>query len=145
MDARFSQITENFWVGPQVTDADLKAAADAGVSLVISNRMDGEEPGQPLIKDIETRATGLGLSFVSLPVGPMGINEAMLNAFQEAVDKTSGGVLAYCKSGFRSVMVRAMASVRTGTDIDTVIQEALGAGFDIRGHTALLEAVAPDQ
>ncbi|MEO0400246.1 MAG: TIGR01244 family sulfur transferase [Pseudomonadota bacterium] len=140
MATPFIPLTETFFVAPQITAEDLDAARASGVSLIINNRPDHEEPGQPLGATIEAAAKALGLDYVAVPVGAAGISERDLDAFDEAIAATSGAVLAYCRSGTRSTILRAMARARAGTPIDALIQEAANAGYNLEGHRPLLEA-----
>ena len=107
---------------------------------VINNRPDGEELGQPKGADIEAAAKALGLSYVSIPVGPMGVSPAHLDAFDAAAAANRGGVLAYCRSGTRSTIVRALSEARAGRPVDAIISEAAQAGYNIAGQRAALEA-----
>ena len=141
MTTRFTQLAEGFFVAPQIFVEDVKAAADMGVKLVINNRPDGEEAGQPAGAEIETAAAAAGIAYLAIPVGAMGINENMLNAFAEAVAAAEGPVLAYCRSGTRSTVLRAVAGAKAGRSIDEIIAEAANAGYDISGQRGLLEAV----
>ncbi|WP_309605754.1 beta-lactamase hydrolase domain-containing protein, partial [Phenylobacterium sp.] len=43
----FRRVTEDLSVAPQIGVADVAEAARQGFSLIINNRPDGEEPGQP--------------------------------------------------------------------------------------------------
>jgi uncharacterized protein (TIGR01244 family) len=141
MTENFIPLAPNFWVSPQIAADDLAAAKALGVMLVINNRPDGEEFGQPRGADIEAAATALGLSYASIPVGPMGISSADLDAFDAAVAANTGGVLAFCRSGTRSTIVRALSEARAGRPVDEIISEAAEAGYNIAGQRRALEAV----
>lgn len=140
MSDSFIPLAPNFWVSPQIRAEDLAAAKGLGVTLVINNRPDGEELGQPKGADIEAAAKALGLSYVSIPVGPMGVSPAHLDAFDAAAAANRGGVLAYCRSGTRSTIVRALSEARAGRPVDAIISEAAQAGYNIAGQRAALEA-----
>ncbi|MDZ7628940.1 MAG: TIGR01244 family sulfur transferase [Parvularculaceae bacterium] len=140
MSADFIPLAPNFWVAPQISVDDLDAAKALGVSLVINNRPDGEEFGQPNGAEIEKGAIALGLTYVSIPVGPMGVSPADLDAFDAALSSNRGGVLAFCRSGTRSTIVRAFAEARRGRPVDEVIGEAAEAGYNIAGQRRMLEA-----
>ena len=55
------KIDERTYVSGQVDPADLPAIKAAGVAMIVNNRPDGEEPGQPAAAAIETAARAAGL------------------------------------------------------------------------------------
>ncbi len=140
MPADFRELAPRFWVSPQIGAEDLAAAKARGVTLIINNRPDGEEFGQPRGADIEAEARALGLSYVAIPVGPMGVSPDHLDAFDKAVEANKGGVLAYCRSGTRSTIVRALSEARRGRPVDDIIGEAAEAGYNLAGQRRVLEA-----
>ncbi len=142
MSDDFIPLAENFWVSPQISAADLATAKAKGVTLVINNRPDGEEPGQPRGAEIEAAAKALGLAYVAIPVGPMGVSAQHLDAFDTAMKANKGGVLAFCRSGTRSTVVRAMSEARKGRAVDDIISEAAEAGYNIAGQRRALESAA---
>lgn len=142
MPADFRELAPRFWVSPQIGAEDLAAAKARGVTLIINNRPDGEEFGQPRGADIEAEAQALGLSYVAIPVGPMGVSPDHLDAFDRAVEANKGGVLAYCRSGTRSTVVRALSEARKGRPVDDIIGEAAEAGYNLAGQRRALEAAA---
>ena len=135
----FIELADGFFVAPQLTPESVDAAASAGVRLIINNRPDNEEPGQPAGADIEAAAASAGISYVAIPIGRMGVSAAHLDQFDAALAE-GGPVLAFCRSGMRSTIVRAMARARAGDDLNALISEAGDAGYDIRGQKPLLEA-----
>lgn len=140
MSSDFIPLAPDFLVSPQITADDLASAKAAGVTLVINNRPDGEEPGQPSGAEIAAAARALGLDYVAIPVGPMGVSAAHLDAFDQAVAANEGGVLAYCRSGTRSTIVRALSEARKGRAVDEIVSEAAEAGYNITGQRRALEA-----
>ncbi len=145
MTEPFIPICDGFWVSPQIIAEDLEGAKSMGVSLVINNRPDGEEFGQCSGREIEAAAAALGLSYVAIPVGHAGISGSDLDAFDRALgENDGGGVLAYCRSGTRSTILRALAQARAGRPVAEIIEEAANAGYAIAGQRRMLEAVAPD-
>jgi uncharacterized protein (TIGR01244 family) len=137
----FIPLAENFWVAPQISAADLAEAKARGVTLVINNRPDGEEPGQPRGAEIEAAAKALGITYVAIPVGPMGVSADHLDNFDRAVGANAGGVLAFCRSGTRSTIVRALSEARKGRAPDDIISEAAEAGYNIAGQRRAMEAM----
>ena len=57
----FRKINDNISVSPQITLEDVAAAKAEGVSLIINNRPDGEDPSAPQSADIEAAARDAGM------------------------------------------------------------------------------------
>jgi uncharacterized protein (TIGR01244 family) len=141
MTGPFIPLADGFWVSPQIAPEDLETAKAMGIGLVINNRPDREEPGQPKGADIAAMAKALGLSYVAIPIGPAGVGPTELDAFDLAMAKAEGGVLAFCRSGTRSTVLRAHALARAGEAADALIDEAANAGYNIAGQRAALIAL----
>ena len=113
---RVIRVNDRFWAGSQPdTDGDWDAVAAGGVRLVVNNRRDGEDAGQPLSDAEAAAAARRGLGYVHVPVAPGAIGEREVVAFERALAAAGGPVFAHCKSGMRSVVLYAIASVRAGT------------------------------
>src|SRR4030095_6323279 len=54
-------------VAGQISTADFPAIAAAGVSTIVNNRPDGEEPGQPAGAEIEAAARAAGIDYRHIP------------------------------------------------------------------------------
>lgn len=141
MTERFTLLGDQFFVSPQIVIDDVAAAKDLGVTLIINNRPDGEESGQPAGAEIEAAARAVGVDYVSIPVSGMGIGPAHLDDFDRAVAGREGAILAYCRSGTRSTVLRAFARARAGEDVDHIIEEAAAAGYNIAGQRRALESL----
>jgi uncharacterized protein (TIGR01244 family) len=127
--SEFRKVTDIFAVSPQISAADIATAAADGVSLVINNRPDGESPDQPPGAAIEAAARQAGLDYIHIPVvgrpGP-----AQVEAMRTAISAASGKVLAYCRSGTRSITVWAMGAEQPR---EAVLSLARDAGYDLSG------------
>lgn len=137
----FTPIAEGFYVAPQIRPEDIAEAKASGVTLIINNRPDGEEFGQPKGADIEAAARAAGISYVAIPVTGMNIGPAQLDAFDKAVAGSEGATLAFCRSGTRSTVLRAYGRARAGDPADDIIREAAGAGYNIAGQRSALIAL----
>src|SRR3546814_725287 len=69
------RLSDRLSVTSQVNPASMKALADAGFRSVISNRPDGEEPGQPDWATIEQAASEAGMEARHIPVTPGAIRD----------------------------------------------------------------------
>lgn len=109
-----TKISERFTVGPQIEAREVEDIRDAGYCVVICNRPDGEEPGQPSASDIASACEAAGLSFHHLPVQGANLTRELIEAFRDVVDNADGPVFAYCRSGSRSAHLyqTAMSSWR---------------------------------
>src|SRR5687767_13507286 len=113
----------------QVTVGDVDQAAAAGIRLIVNNRPDGEEPGQPSSAEIEAAAHASGLGYRHIPVAG-GFPAERVETMAEALE--SGPVLAFCRSGTRSTCLWALARASRGADPASLIRRAAEAGYDLR-------------
>jgi uncharacterized protein (TIGR01244 family) len=120
-------------VSPQIAVDDLERAAREGFVLVINNRPDDEEPGQPAGAQIEAAAKAAGLDYVHIPVrgGP---SNDQVEAVRRAVEGAEGPVLAFCRSGTRSIITWSLGQAASGAaDRATLVRQGADAGYDLAG------------
>jgi uncharacterized protein (TIGR01244 family) len=127
---RLIPLDADTFVAGQIEPADMTEIAAAGVALVINNRPDHEEPGQPLGEDIRAAAQATGLTYRAVPVAG-GLSGQQVEAMAQALDEADGKVLAFCRSGTRSTYLWALAQSRRGADADTLLRQAAAAGYDL--------------
>ena len=135
---RFRTLDDNFLVSGQIAPEDIEGVAAMGVRVIVNNRPDGEEHGQPCGDEIRTAAEAVGVSYEAIPIGPAGVSTADLDRLDAACADRQGKVLAYCRSGARSTIVWALCAARAGASPDDIIEKAGAAGHDIAGHRPLL-------
>ena len=135
------QVTGNFSVSPQIAPGDLEALRAEGFTLVINNRPDGEEPGQPAGADIEAAAREAGLAYRAIPVAG-GFAEPQVAAMGEAIQSAAGPVFAFCRTGTRSTLLWSLARASKGGDPDAIAEAAAGAGYDIAPVRAAVDQLA---
>lgn len=131
--ADFRPVTPDFAVAPQIEPEDLAEAAARGFRLVINNRPDGEAPDQPTSAQMQAAAEAAGLAYRYIPVrggpGPAEV-EAVLTALAEA----EGPVLAYCRSGTRSIVTWSVGQAAGGArDRAELIRLGREAGYELSG------------
>jgi uncharacterized protein (TIGR01244 family) len=129
--AEFRKVTETFSVAPQIDLADLSRAAAAGFKLIINNRPDGEAPDQPTSAEVEAAAEAAGLAYVHIPVRgePTMEQVAQENA---VLAKAPGPVLAFCRSGTRSIVTWSLGQTEAGTrSRDDLVKLGGDAGYDL--------------
>lgn len=117
-------------VSGQIQPADVAGLKASGFTMIISNRPDGEEAGQPTAAEVQDAAEAEGLEFRHVPI-IRGIGPADVEAMQEALDAAPGKLLAYCRSGNRSALTWAVARRGQGASIEEIQRAVTGAGYDL--------------
>jgi uncharacterized protein (TIGR01244 family) len=124
------QLDEKVMVSGQVAPHEVAGLAAQGVTMLVNNRPDGEEPGQPLAGEIEDAAAQAGIGYRFVPI-VRGIGPADVEVMQEALRETGDGkLLAFCRSGTRSALAVALAKRDEGASSEEVIRQLNQAGFD---------------
>jgi uncharacterized protein (TIGR01244 family) len=124
------KLDETTSVSGQIQPADVPGLKASGVTMIICNRPDDEEPGQPLAADIQDAAQAEGLEFRHVPI-IRGIGPADVEAMKEAVEAAPGKLLAYCRTGNRSALTWAVARRGQGASVEEIQRAVAGAGFDL--------------
>ena len=130
------KIDDRTFVSGQIRPEEMAALKAGGVTMIVNNRPDGEEPGQAPGAEIEAAARAAGLDYRSIPVGG-GFSARQVDAMAEALGEAEGAVLAFCRSGTRSTFLWALARVQQGEDGEELVRKAAAAGYDlspIRAH-----------
>jgi len=127
--ANFRKVTENFAVSPQIAPADVAMAAEQGFVMIINNRPDGETPGQPSSREIASAARAAGLAYLHVPVSGRPTQD-QVDETRSAVNACGGKVLAFCRSGTRSITTWALGAPLSRDDL---IGLAAAAGYDLSG------------
>lgn len=141
----FKAIDHHISVSPQIGLEHLIHAQTMGITTVINNRPDDEEPGQPSGAEIEAAVKSYGMTYVAIPVTHSGFSGAQVDAMLAALDAASGPVLAYCRSGTRSTMLWALARAKAGDSAHLITEKAAEAGYDVSPIRALIDALAAAQ
>ena len=146
--SEFRKVTDDLSVAPQIAVADVARAAAEGFRLVINNRPDGEEPGQPTSAQIEAAAKAAGLDYVYAPLVGRPSRE-VAETVREAVDAADGKALLFCRSGTRSInawaLGQALAGKRSRDELLTVVAHDLRTPIQILNlSTAILKRDAKE-
>lgn len=128
MDIR--QVTPEFAVAPQIQPSDFTSLAAKGFVAVLCNRPDGEEDGQPGAGEMRKAAEANGIAFHHIPVSGGQFPDAAIAAFRAVRRGTDGPVLAYCRTGTRSITLDTLAN---SDDIPPArrLKRASDAGYDL--------------
>lgn len=141
--AEFRKLSDTMWASPQITIADVVEAKELGISLIINNRPDGEEPGAPQEAEIQLAADEAGIQYLGIPVTHAGFSMPQVEAMADALSKTDTKVLGYCRSGTRTTLLWAMARAKLGDDAESIAAAAAQAGYDISPVRATMDMLAP--
>ncbi len=124
------QLDDHMMVCGQVAPHEVAGLAEQGITVLVNNRPDGEETGQPLAGDIEDAAAKAGITYHFSPI-MRGIGPADIESMQQAVRDAEGGkLLAFCRSGTRSALTLALAKREEGAPAEEVTRLLTDAGFD---------------
>ncbi|WOR15650.1 TIGR01244 family sulfur transferase [Hyphomonas sp. FCG-A18] len=131
------KVTDGFAVAPQIGPDDVEAIAAAGYKTIVANRPDGEGGiTQPRMGAIRTKAEELGLAFVAIPFSGAPTPE-ILERIGAALAEAPSPVLAYCRTGTRSITAWALTHAGQGMG-EEIVDTAAGAGYDLSSLRALL-------
>jgi uncharacterized protein (TIGR01244 family) len=129
----FRRVTDQLSVAPQIALSDLAIAAERGFRLVINNRPDGEDPAQPTSAQVEAAARAAGMDYAYIPVrgGP---TPDQVEAERELLDSHPGPVLAFCRSGTRSIVTWSLGQAQADNfSREELVRLGADAGYDLQG------------
>lgn len=129
---KLAHVSDTLTVSPQLGPDDMRAVADAGFRVVICNRPDGEEPNQPTVASLRDAAEATGLDFHHIPVSGGEFPPVAIKAFAKIRGEADGKVLAFCRTGTRSITLDALANIENES-ADERIERAQRAGYDLSG------------
>jgi uncharacterized protein (TIGR01244 family) len=131
-------VQDGFAVAPQLQPDELASLAGRYRTL-INNRPDGEEPGQPASAEMAEAAAAAGLAYRHVPV--VGAPTAdQVRDMRTAVEGSPGPVLAFCRTGTRSIVTWALGEALEGRPLDELTAAGARAGYDLG---PALQALAP--
>ncbi len=131
------KIDSRTYVAGQIRPDEMEAIKAAGVTMIVNNRPDGEEPGQPSGAEVEAAARAAGLDYRHVPVAS-GFSGDQVRAMGEALAAAAGPVLAFCRSGTRSTFLWALARSQAGDAAEELVRKAGSAGYDLSPIAAYL-------
>lgn len=124
------QLDSQVMVSGQIAPHEVAGLAGEGITLLVNNRPDGEEPDQPLAAELEAAAAAAGIDYRHVPI-IRGIGPADVEAMQEALRAARNGkLLAFCRSGTRSALAIGLARRQDGAAAEDVVRCLTDAGVD---------------
>lgn len=126
MNTPVHRLTPAFGVAGQLAADDLAVLATQGWRSLVCNRPDGEVAGQPTSAALAQVAAAHGLAWRHLPVVSGQWCDADVAAFAAALRDMPAPLLAFCRSGSRSIHLWALAMAGTldAADIDRLAADA---------------------
>lgn len=138
----FRRLSDTMLASPQITVADVAAARDEGVTLIVNNRPEGESADQTPGAEIEAAARAAGIDYLAIPITHAGFSHPQVQKLAEALGNTEGQVLGYCRSGTRSTLLWALAQASRGEDPEALAAAAAGAGYDVSPVRPAMDALS---
>jgi uncharacterized protein (TIGR01244 family) len=125
------QLDDRTLVSGQIRPDEVEALKELGVTLIVNNRPDNEDVGQPEGDDIEAAAKAAGIGYRHVPIA-RGMGPSDVEAMREAIHSAGDGKLfAFCRSGNRSTLAWAIARSEDGVPREELDRCAAQAGFDL--------------
>ena len=132
------QLDDKTLVSGQISPDQVPAIRDQGVTMIVNNRADGDDPEQPLSAEIEAAAREAGIEYRHVPIR-RGIGPADVDAMQDAIRECGNGkLLMFCRSGNRSTLAWAVARAEDGVPREVLERNAANAGIDLSPVAHLL-------
>ena len=139
MDIR--QITDSYFVAPQIDPSDIPEIAAAGITTIICNRPDSEVPPSHQAAAVHAAASAAGIEFHELPLTHQTMTPDTIGTHRDIVESAPGATLAYCASGTRSTIAWALGQAGS-LPTDDIVSSASAGGYDLENMRPTLEAIA---
>ena len=139
------KLHDQLYVAGQISLDDFDSFVEAGITSIINNRPDNEEPGQLSAEQASSAAKALGIEYHYLPMANgQPLPATLVDDFKAALDSSNGPVLAHCRSGMRSSFIWALGQIPTGSiTVEQAINAAQAAGIPLANARQALESVQP--
>lgn len=128
----FKRVTPELSVSAQITLNDLQHIKEQGFKSIVCNRPDGEGADQISFAAIEKQANNLGLNCHYLPVVSSKVTDDDIKSFENIVRDLPKPILAYCRTGTRSITLWAMSAPKTYSH-EEILNLSQKAGYDLSG------------
>ena len=128
MDIR--QLTPRYFVSPQINPSDMDALREAGITLILCNRPDGEVPPSHQADAMRTAAEAAGIAFAVQPLTHQTMVPEVIARNRALGADTEEVVLAYCASGTRSTIAWALGQAGSMPG-DEIVTAARAGGYDL--------------
>lgn len=118
-----TKVSDTFAVASQIVATDMPILKAQGMTTIINNRPDGEKGHPSSNAQLQAAAQALGMTYHFIPVVGMNFPPQAVSQMSEVVAQSSGKVLAFCRTGNRSINIWAKAnqSANTGVDVAALV------------------------
>ena len=123
------KLTETLAVAGQISTAVVEDIAAAGYKVLLNNRPDGEENGQPTSAEIAVAAEAAGLEYHHMPVTAIDFPGDRLDEMADLFDDEERPVFAFCRTGTRCTNLWIVS--RQPEERGEAVARAQGIGFDL--------------
>ncbi len=135
------RIAPDFSVSAQITFHDLEEIARSGFRTIIVNRPDGESSDQPDFEEIKIAAKAAGIEAHYLPIIAGQISDADVTDFKNVMRDTSAPILAFCRTGTRSITLWALSQAGH-LSTNAILETAAKAEYDLSSLRSRLDVCA---
>jgi uncharacterized protein (TIGR01244 family) len=105
MNRDWKELDQQVTVAGQIRPEDVPHIAAAGFKVVMCNRPDGEEAGQPDWDDIVEACAHNGIVAKYVPQADRNPTEYAVTNFAKVMGETEGKVFAFCRTGTRCELI----------------------------------------
>jgi len=128
---KVKQVVDGFAVSEQIKADELAELAEQGFRSIICNRPDGEGPDQPTVAEIKAGAEAWKLEFRNIPVISGQLTPGDISAMTAALEEMPKPILAYCRTGTRSIQLWALAEGVSGRSPEDILEAGTRTGYDL--------------
>lgn len=141
--ADIRKVTDSFAVAPQIDVDDFASIKEEGFTNIVNNRPDDETFGQMPSATAKVKSGEFGMEYTAIPIsGPNDFMKSM-RALNDAIASAEGPVLAYCRSGTRSISLWSLAQVKSGAETpESAMEKAQAAGYDLSHMEPMMRQLA---
>ncbi len=130
------RINDKIAVSEQISVSQVADIKAQDFDIVVSNRPDGEEVGQPLTKDLQKAVEDAGMEFRHIPIFSGQFTDEAVAEFRNLLQQHDR-VFAYCRSGTRCAGLWAL-SQKAIQSADEILEQTASAGYDLSQLRAYL-------
>lgn len=128
--AKYKQLDDKFFIGPQPAEEDLEEAKRQGIRAVIDVRLPTETATSNA--DLVERS---GLYYINIPVNKAALSAEQIDAFDAVIRQGDGPYLVHCATGTRAAMLLALSRARQqGWSAHRAFQEAEAMGYNLQSY-----------
>lgn len=134
---KLNKVSETLTISEQLTVADITQLHALGYRSILCNRPDEECTELAQFTDIRRKAVEYGIECRYCPVAPTAVSPKTAEEFGKVLSELPQPVLAYCRSGKRSISLWAL-SAKYQLPEPEVKQKLQAFGMDKDGIAALV-------